>query len=189
MGIPMGIGQLGFTNTIFKRKFRFTFALDNICGNASRSVPPSFVKVAARPNLSIEETEINFLHAKKWIPGKAHWESITVTYYDVSSALTKPLYDWMASVYNFTDPINLHMGGSALNYAARGFLRMYDGCGTPLETWVLDEVWPTNINFGDVDYATSDEATIEMTLRYANVAYFNECPGFGIDPCCTTDCR
>ena len=76
--IPMGIGRLGFQNTVFKRKFRFTFELEDICGG--KKVPKHYVKVASRPNLSIEETEINFLNAKTWIPGKASWETMTVTY-------------------------------------------------------------------------------------------------------------
>ena len=54
--IPMGIGQLGFKNLTFKRKFRFTFELFDICG--SQSVPKHYVKVASRPNLAIEETEV-----------------------------------------------------------------------------------------------------------------------------------
>lgn len=38
------------------------------------------VKVEARPTLEIEETEINFLNSKTWIPGKAHWTDITFTF-------------------------------------------------------------------------------------------------------------
>ena len=70
MGIPMGIGALGFNNTVFKRKFRFSFGVTNICGNPNRTVPAAFVKTAGRPELSIDETEVNFLHAKKFLPGK-----------------------------------------------------------------------------------------------------------------------
>ena len=57
--IAMGIGALVFNNTVFKRKFRFTFELQDLCGGAR--VPKDFVKVAARPSLTVEETEINFL--------------------------------------------------------------------------------------------------------------------------------
>ena len=106
--IPMGIGQLGFNNLVFKRKFRFTWELFDICGGLE--VPKHFVKVASRPNLGIEETEINFLNAKTWIPGKAAWEQITVTYIDVATFEMAPLFNWLASVYNFTDPIQLEMG-------------------------------------------------------------------------------
>jgi hypothetical protein len=181
--IPMGIGHLGFKNLIFKRKFRFTFELQDICGN--QFVPKHYVKVASRPNLSIEETEINFLNAKTWIPGKASWETITVTYIDVASLDVAPLFNWLASVYNFTDPINLEMGSQRQDYTATAILKMWDGCGQLIERWEMTDVWPSSINFGDLDYAASDEATIELTLRYSNVKYFPECPGFTINPCCT----
>ena len=181
--IPMGIGQLGFKNLVFKRKFRFTFELFDICGG--QSVPKHFVKVASRPNLSVEETEVNFLNAKTWIPGKASWETMTVTYIDVASSEVAPLYNWLASVYDFTDPINLKMGATRMDYSATGVLKLWDGCGSIMETWTMKDVWPTAINFGDLDYASSDECTIELTLRYTDVVYENHCPGFSIAPCCT----
>lgn len=181
--IPMGIGQLGFSNLVFKRKFRFTFELFNICG--SQSVPKHYVKLASRPNLSVEEVEVNFLNAKTWIPGKASWEQMTVTYIDVATADAAPLFNWLASVYNFTDPINLQMGSNRSDYTATGILKLWDGCGNIIETWEMTDMWPTAINFGEVAYESSEECTIELTLRYSNVKYTNQCPGFTISPCCT----
>lgn len=181
--IPMGIGQLGFKNLVFKRKFRYTLELFDICG--SQSVPKHYVKTAGRPNLSVEETEVNFLNAKTWIPGKASWESLTVTYIDVATADVAPLFNWLASVYNFTDPINLEMGATREDYTCTAILKLWDGCGSLMETWEMKDVWPTAINFGDLDYSSSEECTIELTLRYSDVKYTNECPGFQITPCCT----
>lgn len=181
--IPMGIGQLGFKNTVFKRKFRFTLELEDIC--KTQKVPKHFVKVASRPNLSVEETEVNFLNAKTWIPGKASWESMTVTYIDVASQEAAPLFNWLASVYNFTDPINLEQGANRDDYACTAILKLWDGCGNLMETWEMKDVWPTAINFGDLDYSASDECTIELTLRYSDVKYTNQCPGWNIAPCCT----
>jgi len=181
--MEMGIGQLGFKNLIFKRKFRFTFELEDICGG--QSVPRHYVKVAARPNLSIEETEINFLNAKTWIPGKGAWETITITYIDVATSDAQPLFNWLASVYDFAHPIELHQGSSRQDYAARAIINMWDGCGGLLETWTLRDVWPTSVNFGDLDYANSEEATIELTLRYSEVEFQSICPGFTPAGCCT----
>ena len=181
--IPMGIGNLGFNNLVFKRKFRYTFELFDICGDDE--IPKHFVKIAARPSLSIEETEINFLNAKTWIPGKASWETITVTYIDVATIDAAPLFRWLASVYNFTDPINLQQGAIRGDYAATAVVKLWDGCGSLLETWELKDCWPTAVNFGDLDYSSSEEATIELTLRYSDVTYTPECPAFTIDPCCT----
>lgn len=185
----MGIGQLGFKNLIFKRKFRFTFELFDICagvnGGAGQRVPEHYVKTAARPNLEVEETEINFLNAKTWIPGKASWQTMTVTYIDVATADAAPLFNWLASVYNFTNPVTLEMGSKRSDYSASAILKMWDGCGQLLEVWEMSDVWPTGINFGDLDYASSEEATIELTMRYSQVKYTPKCPGFAITPCCS----
>lgn len=186
----MGIGNLGFKNLIFKRKFRYTLVLQDICsgissGGKSQEIPEHYVKVASRPNLAIEETEINFLNAKTWIPGKASWETMTVTYIDVADQLAAPLYNWLASVYNFTDPIKLQQGANRNDYSATAILKLWDGCGNIIEKWEMKDVWPTAVNFGDLDYAASDECTIELTLRYSDVKYENLCPGFQINPCCT----
>lgn len=181
--IPMGIGNLGFSNIVFKRNFRFTFELRDICGG--KSVPAHFVKTAGRPQIDIDETEINYLNGVTWVPGKAKWQTMDVTYYDVATADAAPLYSWLASVYDFTDPINLHMGSRRSDYAATGILSMWDGCGQLIERWTMKDVWPKNINWGALDYENSEISTIEMTLRYSQVKYQPFCPTFPITSCCT----
>ena len=179
----MGLGHLGDSNIVFKRKFRWTFRIEKICNN--KVVDDSFVKLAARPNLTIEETEINRLNAKTWIPGKGSWETITVTYYDVASGNNAGLWTWLASVYDFTDPVKLRMGSNRNDYAARGVLQLFDGCGTLIELWQLDDMWPQAINFGELDYSSSDVAEIELTMRYSQVRYKQYCPNIDITACCT----
>lgn len=209
MAQPMGLGKLGGSDIVFKRKYRWTFVLQSPCGG---TIPEHTVKLAARPNLTIEETEINFLHGKMWIPGKGTWETITVTYYDLGNdggSLTG-LWSWLATVYDFTDPVNLKQaskrGGTGIRggqvgtqigavptiqqrgagsggYAGIGTLVLFDGCGEPMERWTLGGVWPQAINFGELDYSSSEEVTIELTLRYFEVKYEPLCGG-AINPCC-----
>jgi len=64
---------------------------------------------------------------------------------------------------------------------------MYDGCGEPIEIWTLSDAWPKAINFGDLDYSSSDTSDIEITLRYGQVAYDNKC-GQQPHACCETRC-
>lgn len=181
--ISMGIGALGFNNLVFKRKFRFSFEITNICGG--KSVPPYYVKMAGRPGIEIDETEINFLNGTFWIPGKARWKTIDVSYLDVASADMAPLFTWLASVYNFTDPVNLQMGSKIQDYTATGIVRLWDGCGTLIEEWTLTGLWPRSIDFSDLEYDTSEIAEIKLTLRYAQVSYKPYCPSFAINSCCS----
>lgn len=172
----MGIGELGGANIVHKRKFRWTFEVYKSNGTGGQGelwVPQHFVKMAARPNISIEETEIHHLNAKTYIPGKGTWETITVTYYDIANTGTDNigLWNWLAQVYDFTKPAQLKQNALRKGYAGIGVCTMYDGCGNALEIWTLGDAWPTAVNFGELDYSSSEECTIEVTLRYGNVAY------------------
>ena len=175
----MGIGLLGAPNVIIKRKFRFTFEMQTPAG----LVPIWFVKVAARPKLDVEPTEIAFRNATTWIPGKAKWQPITVQYIDVPHASMGALYSWMANIYNFTQ------GGQSkqsekCGWAGTAIIRMFDGCGTPLEMWELGSCWPESINFGDLAYESSEVATIDVSLRYSEATYTAFCGPNPSGSCC-----
>lgn len=181
---PMGIGMIGRPDMVFKRKFRWTFEIQGFCDDEKNVVPEHFVKTASRPSLSVEETEINHLNGKMWIPGKGSWETITITYIDVAHEQMRALYNWLATVYDFTDPVHLTQGNKK-DWGAVGALNLYDGCGILLEGWLLSNMWPTAVNFGDLDYSSSEEATIELTLRYSDVKYKSYCPDFTPQSCCS----
>ncbi len=184
----MGIGPLG--SATFKRKYRWTFRVDNIGGTAL-GVGGQYVKVANRPQLEVEETEINFLNGKTWIPGKATFQQLAVTYYDIAStdAAVNNLLVWVNKVYNFKDgnsetiyatQKNTAKGGDG--YAGNGVLTLLDGGGFALEEWKLINCWPVSINFGDLDYSSSEECTIELNLRYSFAKYTNYCVPLPIEP-------
>jgi len=179
-GQDMGLGNLADANLVFKRKYRWAFEVQ---GLARGDIPAHYVRLAARPNLQIEEAEINYLHGTDWIPGKGKWQTITVTYYDTNSQKMKPLWDWLASVYNLTDAVGLHQASTRSSYAGIGIIRLFDGCGTALEQWKLFSLWPQAMNFGELDYSSSETVDIELTLRYSAVEYFSQC-GPPINPAC-----
>ena len=160
----MGIGLLGAPQTIIKRKFRYTMEFSGNWG----FVPQHFVKIASRPHLEIDELELQFLNASTWIPGKGRWQPLNITYIDVAGADMQGLYDWAATIYDFQKYGN----GTALpqsereGWAGTGLLGLYDGCGTPIERWTLSGCFIQSINFGDLDYGSPDECTIELTIRF-----------------------
>jgi len=192
-GFDMGLGTIGQPNIVFKRKYRWTMSFICPC---KAIIKEHLVKVSSRPNISIEETEINYLHGKMWIPGKGTWETISVTFYDIADNTniengTIGLYTWLATVYNFMDDKGLHQASKkgtedagSQGYAGKATLKMYDGCGGEMEQWVLSHAWPQAINFGELDYSSSEEATVEVTLRYASAEYKNLCSSQQPAPCC-----
>lgn len=179
--MQMGLGLVGNPQVIFKRKFRWT--LEIAAPGCGITVPPYFCKVAARPKLNLDNVEVHFLNAITWIPGKGKWEPITVTYHDVNAGTTNQLLSWINTVYSFMNPVQLPMSERS-GYDGTASLVLYDGCGTPLERWTLNNVFPESIDFGELDYESNDICTIEMSLRYTNVRYENLCGGGGITSCC-----
>ena len=185
MATGMGIGKLGAPNIILKRKFRYTFEIYTRSGH---HIPKNYVKLAARPQLDLDEVELNYLNGVTWVPGKGRWQPITVTYVDVAGngehSEFYDLYNWIATVYNFTGKSGDLEGSNPLEnldqsekdgWAGVAALEMLDGCGNTLERWLMGSCWPQSVNFGDLDYSNSEEATIEMTLRYSEVTYTNMC--------------
>lgn len=172
----MGIGQLGDPKIIIKRKFRWTFEI-----NAPLAGPigPYMVKSVSRPQLDLDETELHFRNAVAWIPGKAKWQPLTVTFVDAVHWNLYALYGWLLNVYNFQRPTDLEQTEKE-GWAASATLNMLDGCGTPIERWELEECWPQSVKFGDLEYSDSSECTIEMTLRF-NQAHLYVAQGSGKD--------
>lgn len=194
----MGIGKLGDRNLSIKRKFRWTLTILPYCGSsgsltgqiagAANAIGPNFVKTSARPNYDIEETELNFLNAKTWIAGKLTWQSITVNYIDAGARDLQNLYKWIGQNAQLNNNVDFNQGTSFQDYAADAFLVLYDGCGNAMEQWKLFNVWPQAVNFGELDYTSSEEVTIELTLRYDQVCYQGYCPTVDLKPCCSP-CR
>ncbi len=185
MAKDMGIGIIGRPDISFKRNFRFTFQIQGFCGNARNIVPEYFVKTAARPSIDIDEVEINHLNGKTWIPGKGTWNEISISYYDVANTDgVRYLYNWLATVYNYADPVKLTMA-ERRDWAGIGVLNMYDGCGTLLEQWQLLNMFPKSINWGELGYEDTEISTVDLTVRYSEVRYRSYCPDFVPSSCCT----
>lgn len=173
----MGIGLLGgrklkcpscdeeFNDStiVFKRKFRWTIEGETPKGK----LEPLFVKVAARPNPEIEETEINFLSAKTWIPGKVatNWEKVTCTAFDVNGDFCTAIFPLLPT--DDKEPAPEQLGKFTLN--------LYDGCGCLIESWDMSGAYISKIAFGELDYSSSEETTIEFDISYKkeNLVYKN----------------
>ena len=176
----MGIGPLGAPSTIIKRKFRWKFAIQY---EGKIIVPEWWCKVGARPQLDIEELEINFLNQASWLPGKARWQPLTITYIDNNQEGNdglQGLWNLIATVYDFNgggsgnSSTEFHQSEKA-GWDSTGILMMLDGCGTIMETWELGSLWPQSVDWGGLDYSTSEEATIDVTFRYSEVTHSSNC--------------
>lgn len=166
--MAMGIGKLGSPNIMFKTKFRWML---HVIGADGRLVSDRcFVKVAARPQLDIEEVELDFLKQKTWIPGKSNWQSTTITVWGIQEGGGAELTEYVAQVYSQAQ------NNPLVQFEKCTFvLELFDGCGSLLESWHMKEGFITSVNFGELDFSSSEETTLELEVRYTQVEYKSYC--------------
>jgi len=159
---PMGIGSLG-SEIRFIRKFRWTLSAEFPSGNLQET----FVKLASRPEVPVLCP----------LTGILHWKgpnTVMTTFYDYDTEKLKPLWDICIGVYKAGE--NMEVNSPEYEAAIKNMigtltLKMYDGCGTKLDEYVLKDAWPTSINFGDLDHSSCDETMIEITWKYRSCEY------------------
>lgn len=140
-----------------KRKFRWLLQIDGI---------DAFVlKTAARPQATFEETVVDYINTKRYLSGKMAWNPISVTMHDpIAPSASQKIMDWLRLNY---EPLTGRMGYATF-YKKDITLKILDPQGTVVELWDLTGAWPQDINWGDLDYATSDNVEINFTLRFDN---------------------
>ncbi len=152
----MTIGLLGNTNVVFKRKFKWI--ADMWCYDDPHNLiilNTKKVIVRKRPTLNIDDN------------GKATWEPFQFDIECAGSTDNKELYEYLAKCYDYTN------GMPNENLPATLRISMLDEAGEPQEEWLMNGVWPTAINFGELDFSSSEEVTLQLTVRFEKCRYRN----------------
>jgi hypothetical protein len=175
MAQDMGMGKLG-SNICMMRKFRWLFDIKGVSGGGSNALPPD---KGARPSLSFKEIEVQHVNETVYFPGKPDWKPITLTLFDLKQN-NNPIFSWIKEVYdvcanNISDDKAVWAtwakkpapGAPAPRAFKRdGTLKMFDGCGNVMEEWFFKNMWPNNVEWGDLSMDNSEYVTVELTLRY-----------------------
>lgn len=140
-----------------KRKNRWVFAIEGI--------DAFILKTASRPSFSIQEQEINYINAKRYIAGKATFESISVTLHDpIAPSGAQQVMEWIRTHYESVSG----RAGYADFYKRDCQLKMLDPVGTVVELWDIKGAFLTSANFGDLSYDGDEPADISITIRFDN---------------------
>ena len=138
-----------------KRKFRWVIAIDGIDAFTA--------KAASRPQLTHDESVIDYVNQKRFLSGKGTWAPLNLQLYDpiVPSAAQK-VVEWMRLNWENTTG---RMGYASF-YKKQINLKLLDPVGTVVEEWELQGTWIQDANFNDLDYAVSDPVDIALVLRF-----------------------
>jgi len=140
-----------------KRKFRWIFAIEGI--------DAFLMKSAARPNVTIGESTLEYINSKRYLAGKLAYDAISVTLYDpIAPSGAQQVMEWIRT---HTETVS-GRSGYADFYKRDCQLKMLDPVGTVIELWDLKGCFLTSAGFGDLDYGTEDPTEIALTIRFDN---------------------
>ncbi len=140
-----------------KRQFRWVLAIEGI--------DAFIVKTATRPNISIEEVEIPYINHKRYIAGKASFETMSITLHDpIAPSGAQQVMEWVRTHFESVSG----RAGYADFYKRDIQLKMLDPIGTVVELWDVKGAFLTAADFGSLDYGASDPTEISITVRFDN---------------------
>lgn len=115
------------------------------------------------PGLEFDEIEIGFGNERRYAAGRPQYEAGTLTIRDyVDKDVRGAIERWLELVY---DPNTAEIGNAA-DYKKVAYIVMTGPNGQNEAAWNLEGVWPKSVKRGELDYDSSDQNKIELTLRY-----------------------
>lgn len=121
-----------------------------------------WVSNASRPTINMTGTEIPFFNTSTWVVGRYTWDTINVTLRDpIGPSASQAVMEWV----RLASESVTGRQGYALAYKRDLIIEMLDPTGVTVSQWVLKNVMPTSVNFGDLSYDDDGLATIDLTLQ------------------------
>ena len=140
-----------------KRQNRFILRFPSTLG-----INEWFVESAARPHITINATEIQFLNTSTYVAGRFTWQTIPVTFRDpIGPSAAQALMEW---VRLHAESVTGRMGYAA-GYKRDIFLSLLDPTGVVIEKWVLKNTFLTKVDFQGFSYSEDGLVTIQASLR------------------------
>lgn len=170
VGIP-GAG-FGILHPKQRHRWQVTFVglAALVPGASSREITRQATTIT-RPSVTFEQVPIHRYNSIAYVAGKHEWEPISLTIEDDITGLAS--YAVQGQLETQQRLIGGDLPGEWLNTAATGsdykfgtILEMLDGNEGIVERWKIEGCFIMSADYGDMDYSSSDAATITMQIRY-----------------------
>jgi hypothetical protein len=121
------------------------------------------IKTASRPTFTSEIVELDHINVKRKIKGKSTWDDITISLYDpIVPSGAQQVMEWVRSSH---ESLTGRDGYAAFYKKDINFF-LLGPVGDKIEQWTLKGAFITSANFGELDWASNDPLSIELTLTY-----------------------
>jgi hypothetical protein len=154
-----------------KLQYRFRVTFLNFGVSSGTNELTKQVIDVSRPNLSFESMELPVYNSKVYLAGKHTWSPVSINLRDdATGEVQKLVGEQLQKQFDFMEQASAVSG---IDYKFRTNIEILDGGNgsitpTVLETWELLGCFVTEANYNQLAYATSEPATITLTIQYDN---------------------
>jgi hypothetical protein len=135
-----------------------------------------------RPNITFEDMTVDIYNSKVYLAGKHTWDPITLNLReDVSNNVQKLVGEQLQKQFDFFEQSS---AASGADYKFVTRIEILDGGNGAnavgvLETFELYGCYLNSANYNSLNYATSDVATVTLSIRYDNAIQSPQGTGIG----------
>jgi len=170
----VGIPGAGFGILHPKQKYRWQVTFSGlarlVAGASAREITRQATNIT-RPTLTFDEVPIHRYNTVAYMAGKHSWSEMSLTLEDDITGLAS--YAVQGQLETQKRLIGADLPGQYLNSAATAsdykfgtILEQLDGNEGVVESWKLEGCFILSADWGDLDYSSSDAATITLSIRY-----------------------
>jgi hypothetical protein len=154
-----------------KLQYRFRVNFLNIGTSASSVELTKQVIDINRPQINFEEITIPIYNSTLYLAGKHSWNELTVNIRDDAQGNVSKIVG--QQIQKQLDMVEQASAATGQDYKFQTNIEILDGgngASTPivLETWECYGCYLKTANYGALNYATNEPATIALTIRYDN---------------------
>jgi hypothetical protein len=175
MTVPLASDQSSNAQGLLmpKLKYRFRVFFENFGISTPRTELTKQVVSFTRPNITFEEMTLPIYNSTLKLAGKHTWANVTCSIRDdASNSVAKLIGEQLQKQFDF---LEMASAASGIDYKFLTRVEILDGGNggsepIVLESWELYGCYLQGANYGDLNYGTSEAATVEMTIVYDNAA-------------------
>jgi len=173
MTVPLASDQSSPSQGLLmpKLKYRFRVIFENIGVSTPRTELTKQVISFTRPQVVFDNIDIPIYNSTIKLAGKYQWQDLTCELRDDAGGNVSRLVG--EQLQKQLDFLEMSSASSGIDYKFLTRFEVLDGGNganepVALETWEIYGCYLQTVNYNDMNYGTSEAATISMTIRFDN---------------------
>ena len=165
-----------------KLQYRFRVSLENFGVSSPTTELTKQVMDVTRPSVTFDDMTVDIYNSRVYLAGKHQWDPITLNLReDVSNNVQKLVGEQLQKQFDFFEQSSAASGSDYKFVTRIEILDGGNGANIPgvLETFELYGCYLQNANYNALNYATSDVASVTLSIRYDNAIQTPQGTGIG----------